>query len=293
MRIRKWATYLQNPSWLRLLAWSAFMMAMIGMGVTAGALYIDGKSQDIRMVDPARVNPYFELLKEEAQKHDSQRGVEARNGYSTSEESPRASSPSKRVYTAADFEALAKGPPPWERIAPAVFAIWVLLMCTLAVFRLWCHEPNLGWRRLAVIASAGGAGAAVLFAVDANLRDVAVISMVFAAAAAAFAAVLIGRRLYLSVWEGFNVSGDASPTDPPSSQTIGTTAPIGTTDPRRSRISMATRLRLFGAAILFINLMLIGRYEITGLLTLLMTFGFAIAYEYLIVRPVEARHRGQ
>lgn len=45
-----------------------------------------------------------------------------------------------------------------------------------------------------------------------------------------------------------------------------------------------TKLRLLGAAILLLNLWLIGHYSIDGLPVLLMTFGFAAAYEYLIVR---------
>jgi len=47
----------------------------------------------------------------------------------------------------------------------------------------------------------------------------------------------------------------------------------------------STKLRLFGALVLLINLVIIGSYNITGLPVLLMTFGFAIAYELLIVRP--------
>ena len=45
-----------------------------------------------------------------------------------------------------------------------------------------------------------------------------------------------------------------------------------------------TKLRLLGGAILLFNLWLIGRYSIEGLPVLLMTFGFAVAYEYVVVR---------
>lgn len=47
-----------------------------------------------------------------------------------------------------------------------------------------------------------------------------------------------------------------------------------------------TKLRLIGGLILMFNLWLIGNYNIAGLPVLLLTFGFAIGYELLIVRPV-------
>ena len=47
---------------------------------------------------------------------------------------------------------------------------------------------------------------------------------------------------------------------------------------------MKSKLRWFGAAVLVFNLWLIGRYNVTGIPTLLMTFGFAIAYEFFVVR---------
>ena len=45
-----------------------------------------------------------------------------------------------------------------------------------------------------------------------------------------------------------------------------------------------TKLRLLGGAILLFNLWLIGRYSIDGIPVLLLTFGFAAAYEYVVVR---------
>lgn len=48
----------------------------------------------------------------------------------------------------------------------------------------------------------------------------------------------------------------------------------------------ATKLRLFGGAVLLFNLWLIGQYNLSGVPVLLLTFGFAIGFEYLIVRPV-------
>ena len=47
-----------------------------------------------------------------------------------------------------------------------------------------------------------------------------------------------------------------------------------------------TKLRLLGGVILFFNLWLIGNYNLQGISVLLLTFGFAIVYEYLIVRPL-------
>ena len=49
---------------------------------------------------------------------------------------------------------------------------------------------------------------------------------------------------------------------------------------------MKWKLRLFGAAVILFNLWLIGRYDVSGAPVLLMTFGFAVAYEYLVVRPI-------
>lgn len=48
----------------------------------------------------------------------------------------------------------------------------------------------------------------------------------------------------------------------------------------------STKLRLFGGAVLLFNLWLIGRYGLEGVPVLLLTFGFAIGYELLVVRPV-------
>lgn len=48
----------------------------------------------------------------------------------------------------------------------------------------------------------------------------------------------------------------------------------------------STKLRLFGGAVLLFNLWLVGRYNLQGLPVLLLTFGFAIGYELLVVRPV-------
>lgn len=50
-------------------------------------------------------------------------------------------------------------------------------------------------------------------------------------------------------------------------------------------MKQTTKLRLLGGAILFVNLWLIGQYNISGIPVLLMTVGFAGAYEWLVVRP--------
>lgn len=47
-----------------------------------------------------------------------------------------------------------------------------------------------------------------------------------------------------------------------------------------------TKLRLIGGCALLFNLWLIGHYKIEGIAVLLLTFGFAVGYEYLVVRPV-------
>jgi hypothetical protein len=52
----------------------------------------------------------------------------------------------------------------------------------------------------------------------------------------------------------------------------------------RLTVNNRTKLRLLGGAVLLFNLWLIGYYSIEGFPVLLMTFGFAIAYEYIVVR---------
>jgi hypothetical protein len=48
----------------------------------------------------------------------------------------------------------------------------------------------------------------------------------------------------------------------------------------------STKLRLFGGAVILFNLWLIGQYNLEGVAVLLLTFGFAIGYELVVVRPV-------
>jgi hypothetical protein len=50
-----------------------------------------------------------------------------------------------------------------------------------------------------------------------------------------------------------------------------------------------TKLRLFGGAVLFFNLWLIGQYNLEGVPVLILTFGFAVAYELFVVRPALRR----
>lgn len=54
----------------------------------------------------------------------------------------------------------------------------------------------------------------------------------------------------------------------------------------------STKLRLFGAAVLLFNLWLIGHYNLSGIPVLLLTFGFAVGYELLVVRPVSKSEKG-
>ena len=57
------------------------------------------------------------------------------------------------------------------------------------------------------------------------------------------------------------------------------------TDPPPFNKKTAFFLRVFGGSILLFNFGLIGLYKITGILLLLMTFGFAVAFEFFVVRP--------
>jgi hypothetical protein len=54
----------------------------------------------------------------------------------------------------------------------------------------------------------------------------------------------------------------------------------------------STKLRIFGGVVLLFNLWLIGRYSLEGVLVLLLTFGFAIGYEFLVVRPAAKAEKG-
>ena len=54
------------------------------------------------------------------------------------------------------------------------------------------------------------------------------------------------------------------------------------------QLNKQTKLRLLGGLLLVFNLWLIGRYSLQGIFVLLLTFGFAAGYEYLVVRPFSA-----
>jgi hypothetical protein len=47
-----------------------------------------------------------------------------------------------------------------------------------------------------------------------------------------------------------------------------------------------TKLRLFGGLVLLFNLWLIGQFNLQGIPVLLLTIGFAVGYEFLVVRPI-------
>jgi hypothetical protein len=55
----------------------------------------------------------------------------------------------------------------------------------------------------------------------------------------------------------------------------------------------STKLRLFGGAVILFNLWLIGRYNLGGIPVLLLTFGFAGGFEYLVVRPVSKTEKSK
>ena len=54
-----------------------------------------------------------------------------------------------------------------------------------------------------------------------------------------------------------------------------------------------TKLRLIGGAVLLFNLWLIGRYNLQGIPVLLLTFGFALGYEFLVVRPSKPKNNSE
>jgi len=55
----------------------------------------------------------------------------------------------------------------------------------------------------------------------------------------------------------------------------------------------ATKLRIFGGIVLLFNLWLIGHYNLQGIPVLLLTIGFAIGYELLIVRKIQQSEPNQ
>lgn len=56
-------------------------------------------------------------------------------------------------------------------------------------------------------------------------------------------------------------------------------------------MKQSSKLRLVGGAVLLFNLWLIGANNIGGVPALLMTVGFAIGFELLIVKPVATREK--
>lgn len=54
----------------------------------------------------------------------------------------------------------------------------------------------------------------------------------------------------------------------------------------------STKLRLFGGAVLLFNLWLIGHFNIEGVAVLLLTIGFAVAFEFAVVRPLSKKPDG-
>ena len=53
------------------------------------------------------------------------------------------------------------------------------------------------------------------------------------------------------------------------------------------------KLRIFGGVVLLFNLWLIGAYNLDGLPVLLLTFGFAIGYELVVVRALAPADKGK
>ena len=58
---------------------------------------------------------------------------------------------------------------------------------------------------------------------------------------------------------------------------------------RSSAMQKTTKLRLIGGVMLLFNLWLIGRYNLQGIPVLLLTFGFAFGYEFIVVRPAKPK----
>lgn len=55
-------------------------------------------------------------------------------------------------------------------------------------------------------------------------------------------------------------------------------------------MSKVTKLRIIGAVCLLFILWIIGTYRIEGLPVLIMVFGFAAGYEYIVVRPARLQN---
>jgi hypothetical protein len=56
---------------------------------------------------------------------------------------------------------------------------------------------------------------------------------------------------------------------------------------KRKGIAMkkSSKLRLIGGLVMLFNLWLLGKFELGGIPVLLLTLGFIVGYEYLVVRP--------
>ena len=55
----------------------------------------------------------------------------------------------------------------------------------------------------------------------------------------------------------------------------------------------STKLRCFGAAVIIFNMVIAGRYHVQGIPLLLMTFGFAFAFEFFVIRSVDQVPTGE
>lgn len=53
------------------------------------------------------------------------------------------------------------------------------------------------------------------------------------------------------------------------------------------------KLRVFGGIVLLFNLWLIGHYQLEGVPVLLLTFGFAIGFELVVVRALAPADKGK
>ena len=58
---------------------------------------------------------------------------------------------------------------------------------------------------------------------------------------------------------------------------------------RSSAVQETMKLRLIGGVVLLFNIWLVGRYNLHGISDLLLIFGFAFGYEFLIVRPTKPK----
>jgi hypothetical protein len=239
MLARQWIAYLRGTSLLRLLAWSALWSTLLATGIYIAFSYaqwsgaqstwaeyvasgVATRCQAVeRLCDEELAaqpkaetdaatrgsNPYFGLAKRELciQQREREQNLRHRQsewfGYEST--SCGKSKPLEFSTALVSSDYISQGKP-----AGLAVLIWGALVAGIALVRLFGREPNLGWKRLAVLAAPVAGAAAWLYAADEGWSVEPTAFAIATSSAAAAALVLVGRALYTWVAQGFSSSAN-------------------------------------------------------------------------------------